>query len=99
MSALPNGTDIQIATDSNFSNFVISQHAEYCISKDIQSDALPYGVNLYARVRHRHPDTGISNWSSTSAFRIVVPASIIGVCLDDSTTIGTFYWIDALGKI
>ena len=92
------GTDIQIATDSNFSDCVISRNVGYRVSEDILSDALPYGVNLYARVRHRHPETGISNWSSTSAFRIVVPASIIGVCLDNTGVNGVFYWIDSFGN-
>ena len=95
---LPSTTDIQIASDASFSNILINNSTIYCTSQTIAQDALPYGTNLYARVRHHHPETGVSNWSNANMFNIIAPANIIGVCLDNSTTIGTFHWIDKDGN-
>ena len=97
----PSGTDLQIATDAAFKNVVnASDSGAYRISQRFEKGELPYGQTLYARVRHKSDSTGTSNWSATVTFSIVVPAQIIGVCLNNSTSSakGTFYWIDALGN-
>ena len=95
---LPTNTDVQVATDEAFTNILINDSGVYCTSKTFVKDILPYGTDLYARSRHHHPDTGISNWSNVTKFGLAVPASIIGICLDNSGTKGVFYWIDALGN-
>ena len=96
----PLGTTLQIATDSAFSNIVNTDDGTYRTSQAFAAGDLPYGQDLYARVKHTSAETGNSNWSDPVKFRIVVPAQIIGVCLDNSvsSTKGTFYWIDALGN-
>ena len=96
--ANPNGTDIQVATDSGFSDLVVDDSGAYRTSRNFVPDELPYGVNLYMRARHRHPETGTSAWSSTVRFQVISPANIIGVCLDNTPTKGVFYWIDAEGN-
>ena len=96
----PTGTDLQISTDPSFTKIVNTDDGTYRTSQRFEKDALPYGQTLYARVRHKSAETGDSNWSDTVTFNIVVPAQIIGVCMDNSnsSTKGTFYWIDALGN-
>ena len=96
----PTGTDLQISTDASFTKIVNTDDGTYRTSQRFEKDALPYGQTLYARVRHKSAETGESNWSATVTFNIVVPAQIIGVCIDNSnsSTKGTFYWIDALGN-
>ena len=96
----PNGTDIQVSTDSGFSKLVVNDSGAYRTSRAFVKGDLPYGVDLWARARHTHPDTGTSEWSSSIKFRLVIPANIIGVCMDNSNTStkGTFHWIDALGN-
>ena len=94
----PTGTDIQISTDSAFSTIVMNDTGAYRTTKSFVKGTLPYGVDLYARVRHAHPFTGSTNWSSATCFKIIIPVNIIGVCLDTTETAGTFYWIDALGN-
>lgn len=92
------GTDIQIATDASFHTCLVDESREFCGSRFFNQAELPYGVDLYARVRHKHTQTGVSNWSKTIGFQLVVPGDIIGICLDNSGTRGVFYWIDALGN-
>ena len=97
---LPHGTELQIATDKAFSNIVnASDSGAYRTSQHFNKGELPYGQTLYARVRHK-TSTAESSWSATVKFSIIIPAQIIGVCLDNSrtSTRGTFYWIDALGN-
>ena len=96
----PTGTDLQISTDPSFSKIVNTDDGTYRTSQRFEKDALPYGQTLYARVRHKSAETGGSNWSATVTFSIVAPIQIIGVCMDNSnsSTKGTFYWIDALGN-
>ena len=94
----PTGTDLQISTDSAFNTIVLNETGPYMTARAFASGALPYGVDLYARVRHNHPYTGVTNWSLSTCFKIIIPANIIGVCLDNSGTNGVFYWIDALGN-
>ena len=96
----PTGTDLQISTDAGFSKIINTDSGTYRTTQHFNKDELPYGQSLYARVRHKSNETGVSDWSSTVTFRIVVPAQIIGVCMDNSnsSTKGTFYWIDALGN-
>lgn len=96
----PTGTDLQISTGSNFNTIVNTDDGTYRTSQHFAKGELPYGQTLYARVRHKSAETGVSNWSATVTFNIVVPAQIIGVCLDNSSSnsAGTFYWIDALGN-
>ncbi len=50
------------------------------------------------RVRYRDPIQGDSEWSNPVQFQVIIPANIIGVCMDNSTTKGTFSWIDACGN-
>ena len=97
---LPTGTDIQIATDAAFQSVVIDDEGTYRVTKGFTRGDLPYGVNLYARVRHTHPQAGTTYWSPTITFKVITPASVIGVCLDntDTTKRGVFYWIDAAGN-
>ena len=92
------GTDIQIATDASFHTCLVDESREFCGSRFFNQAELPYGVDLYARVRHKHNDTGVGNWSAVSSFMISVPGDIIGICLDNSGTRGVFYWIDAVGN-
>lgn len=94
----PTGTDIQISTDAGFGTLKVNESGAYCTSKSFVKGDLPYGVDLYARVRHTHPNTGTSEWSNPVRFRIVVPVNIIGVCLDNSGTKGVFNWIDSNGN-
>src|SRR5574344_2087749 len=94
----PTGTDIQISTDSAFSTIVLNDSGAYRTTKSFTKGTLPYGVDLYARVRHAHPSTGTTNWSNATSFKIIIPANITGVCLDMTEPGGTFYWIDALGN-
>ena len=96
----PTGTDLQIASDAAFKTIVNTDDGTYRTKQHFDKDVLPYGKTLYARVRHKSAETGESNWSATVTFSIVVPAQIIGVCMDNSNTAtkGTFYWIDVLGN-
>ena len=95
----PTGTELQIATDSLFTNVVNNTtQTNYRTSQSFVKGDLPFGVNLYARVRHIAQQTGYSKWSPVVTFQVAVPSKIIGVCLDNSGTKGVFYWIDALGN-
>ena len=94
----PTGTDIQVATDSSFSDIVVDDSGAYRTSRDFVQDELPYGVDLYIRARHKHPETGTSAWSNSVRFQVISPAKIIGVCLDNTPEKGVFYWIDADGN-
>ena len=96
--ANPSSTQLQIATDSSFSNLLVNNDSTYRTSQSFAKGALPYATTLYARVRHRHATTGDSAWSPTVNFKLVVPATVIGVCLDNTPTKGVFYWIDAAGN-
>lgn len=96
----PTGTHLQIATDAAFKTLVVNDDGAYRTSKAFKKGDLPYGVDLFARVAHTHPNTGKSNWSNPVRYRVVIPANIIGVCMDNSNAAakGTFHWIDALGN-
>ena len=96
----PSNTTVQVSTDPAFGTLVLNEETEYKTSRAFTKGELPYGVNLYARINHKHPETGTSNWSTTVQFKIVIPYSAIGVCLDNSNSSvkGTFYWIDELGN-
>ena len=97
----PTGTTLQIATDEAFSTIINTDDSgTYRTSQAFAAGDLPYGQDLFARVKHTSAETGDSAWSSTVKFSIIIPANIIGVCLDNSvaSTKGTFYWIDALGN-
>jgi hypothetical protein len=94
----PTGTDIQISTDSAFSTIVLNDSGPYRAVRAFSKGELPYGVSLFARVRHKHPYTGNTPWSASLQFLVIVPANIIGVCLDNTGVKGVFYWIDALGN-
>jgi hypothetical protein len=91
-------TDIQIATDSVFSDVVVNDSGAYRTTRSFVKGDLPYGVTLFARVRHGNDTAGNSDWSAALEFKIIVPANVIGICLDNSGAKGTFYWIDALGN-
>lgn len=91
-------TDIQISTDASFTTCIIDDRSDLYNSHLFGKNDLPYGTDLYARARHHHPKTGVSNWSNVVKFGLAVPASIIGICLDNNGTRGVFYWIDALGN-
>ena len=93
-------SDIQVATNSDFSTLLVNETLPYRTARTFSKTDLPYGANLYARVRHNHPDTGTSNWSGVSTFSIISPATVIGVCLDntDPKKKGIFSWIDNLGN-
>ena len=71
--ASPNKTRIQVATDPAFSNIVHDVNGAYTTELLIAEDALPKGVNLYARGMHGHPASGDSAWSTTVQFKITVP--------------------------
>ena len=94
----PTGTDIQISTDSAFNTVVMNETGPYKTTRVFAQGALPYGVDLYARVRHSHPFTGATNWSASTCFKIIIPANVIGVCIDNSGSSGVVSWIDALGN-
>ena len=97
----PTGTNLQIASDSAFKTILNSgDDGTYRTTQSFAPGDLPYGQTLYARARHTAQETGVSAWSSVVTFSIIVPANIIGVCLDNSNAAakGTFYWIDALGN-
>ena len=92
------GTDLQIATDADFTNIINIDSGTYRITQSFAKDELPYGVDLFARVRHNGNPTGYSKWSPVVQFQVEIPSDIIGVCLDNSGTKGVFYWIDAMGN-
>ena len=93
------GTQLQVATDSSFVNIVnTSDSGAYRITQQFTKDDLPYGVDLFARVRHNGDPTGYSKWSPVVKFQVEIPSNVIGVCLDNTQTKGVFYWIDALGN-
>ena len=96
----PSGTALQISTDSAFGTLVLDETTAYRTSRSFVKGDLPYGVQLYARVRHNHPNTGWSKWSNPVSFRIVTPSNVIGVCLNNSNANakGTVSWIDAVGE-
>lgn len=94
----PTSTNLQISTDSGFVNIVNKDSGVYRTRETFGEGSLPYGVSLYARVRHTSQPTGTSEWSAPIEFKIIVPANVIGVCLDNSPTKGVFYWIDMLGN-
>ena len=94
----PRGTELQISTDSAFSEIINTSTTEYRTSESFAANDLPYGELLYARVRHQANALGYSKWSTVISFQIAIPSNVIGVCLDNSTTKGTFYWIDAKGN-
>ena len=98
MADIASNTEIQIATDSVFSTIVSDDSGPYRTSKAFVKGDLPYGVTLFARMRHTHASWGNSPWSASLEFQVIVPATIIGICLDNSGTKGVFYWIDALGN-
>ena len=98
MADIASNTDIQIATDSVFSTIVSEVSGPYRTTKAFVNGDLPYGVTLFARARHRHETWGNTPWSATLEFQLIVPANIIGICLDNSGTKGTFSWIDANGN-
>src|SRR5574344_1520218 len=91
-------TRLQVATDAEFTTLSVDESTAYATSRAFTKDALPYGVDLYTRVQHIHTNHGTTPWSPVVKFSIIIPATIIGVCLDNTTTKGTFYWIDAMGN-
>ena len=58
----PTGTDLQIGTDSNFNTIINTDDGTYRTSQHFEKGELPYGQTLYARVRHKSAETGVSNW-------------------------------------
>lgn len=98
ITVTPTGTDLQISTDSSFSSLANTDSGTYRTAQSFVKDELPYGVTLYARVRHTSSEAGTSAWSTVVKFTIAQPKYIIGVCMKYDTTKGSFYWIDALGN-
>ena len=97
--ATPTTTDIQIATDTNFSTLSINETKPYCTTRTFVPDELPRGVDLYMRIRHHTDGTSMDTpWSDTRQFQIESDAKIIGVCLDNSDVMGRWYWIDKDGN-
>ena len=99
MAGIINNTSkLQIARDATFDEIIFDEDYTNRASRTFLADELPYSTNLYARVRHTS-DVGTSDWSSTSRFKIKVPASVIGVCLDlKASEKGRFFWIDNEGR-
>lgn len=98
MTVTTRQTNIQVSEQKTFDTCLIDESLDYTISRDFVKDELPYGVDLYMRVRYQDPTHGESEWSPSVQFQVIIPASIIGVCMDNSTTKGTFSWIDACGN-
>ena len=98
MTVTTRQTNIQVSEQKTFDTCLIDESLDYTISRDFVKDELPYGVDLYMRVRYQDPTHGDSEWSPSVQFQVIIPASIIGVCMDNSTTKGTFSWIDACGN-
>ena len=92
----PSNTTLQISTDPAFGTLALNEETEYKTSRAFTKGELPYGVNLYARTKHTHPETGASNWSNTVQFKIIMPYNTVGVCYDRSSK--TWSWIDELGN-
>ena len=95
------GTTLQISTDNAFVDIINDNEGDiYRTSQTFAKDDLPYGVTLYARVRHASLALGNSKWSEVISFQVAIPSNVIGVCLDnsDSTKRGTTNWIDAKGN-
>lgn len=90
------GTDLQIATDINFNTIVNNDDGSLRKSQAFTNGDLPFGVNLYTRVRYVTDTIGESSWSPIITFHIEVPADIIGVCLDPKN--GAFFYIDINGN-
>ena len=97
----PTTTDIQIATDTNFSTLSINETKPYCTTRTFIPDELPRGVDLYMRVRHHTDNASMDTpWSSTRQFQIEPDIKIIGVCMDNSNTTKkpVWDWIDKDGN-
>ena len=96
----PTGTNFQISTSSSFDTLLNTDTGVYRTSETFAENSLPYGVNLYMRVRHTAEETGTSAWSNTVKFQFEIPSRIIGVCMknDVASAKGVFYWIDANGN-
>ena len=92
----PSNTTLQISTDPAFGTLALNEETEYKTSRAFTAQELPYGVNLYARVKHTHPETGASNWSSAVQFKLTIPNTVIGICLDLSNK--SWNWIDEIGN-
>ena len=92
----PSNTTLQISTDPAFGTLALNEETEYKTSRAFTAQELPYGVNLYARVKHTHPETGASNWSSAVQFKLTIPSTVIGICLDLSNK--SWNWIDEIGN-
>ena len=91
-------TTLQVSTTEAFDNLVLNENTAYATSRAFTRDELPYGVNLYARVKHTHATLGAAAWSPTRHFTIKVPANVIGVTLDNTQTKGVLYWVDINGN-
>ena len=99
--ATPTTTDIQIATDTNFSTLSINETKPYCTTRTFIPEELPRGVDLYMRVRHHTNDASMDTpWSDTRQFQIEPDIKIIGVCMDnsDTTKAPVWDWIDKDGN-
>lgn len=99
-SVTPTGTQLQIATDADFTDIVNTDSGSYRTSQAFVKGDLPFGVDLYARVRHVGAETGTGRWSRVVKFQVAIPKYVIGVYMDNSNTSakGTFHWIDILGN-
>ena len=94
---VPTGTDIQISTEYDFSNTLIDYSGDYTTTKSFTAGELPYGVDLYLRVRHKST-VGETNWSDAVRFKIEAPAEVIGVALETvENSHGVFHWINLNG--
>ena len=97
----PTTTDIQIATDTNFSTLSINETKPYCTTRTFTPEELPHGVDLYMRVRHHTDNSSMDTpWSDTRYFQIEPDTEIIGICMDNSDTTKkpVWNWIDKDGN-
>ena len=100
-------TTIQIAKDSGFEQLVYNETAEdsAALSRAINCDtsSIPYGVQLHARMKYtnndpNHSEPIVSPWSRTVKFTARIPVEVVGICLDNRSSVGCFYWIDEAGQ-
>ena len=91
-----NSTELQVATDVDFENVVNEDDSSLRTRHTFNKDDLPYGVNLFTRVRYVSDELGTTDWSPTISFHIEVPANTIGVCIDQAK--GTVMYVDINGN-
>lgn len=83
----PNGTQLQIATDSGFTTKQVDYSGDYTTDYNIAANVLPRNTQLYARVRHSTVEAGYTPWSTSRMFTIAQYSKWVS-CLSGSSVGG-----------